>query len=367
MLRTCSTALASLLLPVLLLVPATHAQDSGEVRLGPAPTPPPWLNLSVKSRIFNKAGLAVDTQNRTAVANFFDTNYTPALAVPINWTGSIAGCVAGTTSQAYLDATFQIINYYRAMTGLPDVGNLTSLNDDSQEAALMMIAEGALDHFPPPEWACYTANGDAAAGASNLALGNAGPSAMVAYIRDSGSFNFDVGHRRWILYPLQSMMASGSNDGVNVFSGANDLYVLATSTWIPRPASPDEVAWPPEGYVPYQVVYDRWSFSLNSNPSADYSSATVTMTSGGSPVSLNIVSTAATFGDKTIVWEPSGLSMGPGMSDLTVTVTVASIGSSSTTSATYDVIIIDPAIIPDQIFADGFESGDTSMWSDSVP
>jgi hypothetical protein len=369
MLRSYFTALAALFLTFLLVptVTADPPREYPDAILGPAPVLPEWLNLPEPNRAPRKGGgLVVNTQSRSAVASFFDTYYTPNLSVPMSWTGSIGGCNAGTTAQAYIDATLEMVNYYRAMTGLSgDIANDTALTPGSQDAALMMIAEGNLSHAPPPTWACYTAAGADTAGASNLALGNAGPSAVRAYVQDSGTFNTPVGHRRWILFPLQGDIGTGSNDGVNIFQGANDLYVLAVANWVSRPPLPIEVAWPPAGFVPYQVVYDRWSLSLNTDPNANYAAATVTMTRtiDGSPVTTSIVSTTDSFGDKTVVWEPSGLVMGQGMEDLTVTVTVANIGNSSTTSVTYDVTIIDPAIVGDDIFSDGFETGDTSLWS----
>ena len=58
---------------------------------------------------------AVDTSSRSAVVSFFNSEYTPSLSVPMQWTGNVAACAAGTTSQAYVDATFQMINFYRGM------------------------------------------------------------------------------------------------------------------------------------------------------------------------------------------------------------------------------------------------------------
>lgn len=356
------------LLALLLTVPAFAAgPEVPDVWLGP----PPLVTSSAMQPPLEVpfAGeaptLTVDTLSRSAVASFFNVYYTPNLSVPMGWTGSIAGCVPGTTSAAYLDATIEMINYYRAMTGLPSITNEVSLNDDCQDTALMMIAEGSLSHSPGGSWACYTAQGAAAAGSSNLALGNAGPSAIVAYIRDSGVGNEPVGHRRWILYPPQLRLATGSNDGVNYYHGSNALYVFAA--WTARPTSPSQVSWPPAGYVPYPVVYPRWSFSLNSNPYASFSAATVTMTQDGVARSVNVISRTAGYGDPTIVWEPSGIVMGPGMNDSTVTVTVANIGNNTPSSVTYDVVIMDPAIASDDIFIDGFESGDYLRWSSWSP
>ena len=54
-------------------------------------------------------------------------------------------CTAGTTSQAYADATILRVNYFRAMAGLQaDVVLSNAWNLKAQDAALMMSAQGAL-------------------------------------------------------------------------------------------------------------------------------------------------------------------------------------------------------------------------------
>ena len=308
-------------------IPAGQGESRGDVKLGRPPVKPfYWLDRSRSNFVPRAKAISVNASNRSAVVNLFDTVYTPALAVPMGWTGNTAGCVAGTTSQAYIDATMNMINYFRAMSGLPgNVANASSFNDDSQEAALMMIAEGDLNHFPPITWTCYTSKGADAAANANLALGSAGPEAIAGYIEDPGLGNEPAGHRRWVLYPLQVQMGTGSTDSVNnFFFGSNTLYIFAP--FGSRPGTPSAVAWPPEGFVPYQVVYPRWSLSLNSPTLADYSSATVTMTKDAANVPLTVISrTDNGFGDNTIVWEPSGLSFGPGQADQTVSVTVSNI------------------------------------------
>ena len=306
--------------------------------------------------------VTVDNWNRSSVVNLYYSNYIPPLSVPMNWTGNVGTCNAGTTSQAYLNATFQTMSYYRRMVGLAPVTNAAGYNTGAQQAALMMSANGALSHSPPSSWTCWTSSGAAAAGASNLALGNAGPAAMIAYMRDSGSFNYFVGHRRWILYPLRNQFGSGSV-GESTIS-ANALYVF-TST-VSRPPTPDKVAWPPEGYVPYQVVYPRWSLALNTSASVSFASANVTMTEGGNPVSLSVVSrTNNGYGDNTIVWEPSGLYFSAGMQDRRFTVTVRNISGPQST-VVYDVVVMDPAVVTDLLFSNGFESGTTGSWSAAV-
>lgn len=309
--------------------------------------------------VLDKAG-AVNLQSRSSVVAHYETLYEPAFSVPHGFTGDVDTCNSGSTSAAYVDATFDVLNFFRTMAGLAPVVNTTSYNPGCQDAATMMSAAGALDHSPSPSWPCYTADGDTAAGASNLALGTAGPSAMAGYVQDPGSFNVDVGHRRWILHPPRLGMGTGSVVEAGEWS-ANALWVFGSTQ--ARPAT-TIVSWPPPGFVPYQVVFPRWSFSLNTAPSASYASATVTLRENGVAVPTTVVSDSVTFyGDNTIVFEPSGLFYSPGMADRTFEVTVSGIQGAPQSTYVYEVTVIDPAVDTGEIFADGFESGTLDFWN----
>jgi hypothetical protein len=347
---------------VLLIGKVCTGADNREERLGEPITRMTHDQLETVGTAKETRAVAVDTWSRSEVASFYYNEHVPALGIPMQWSGDAATCDAGTTSQAYLDATFRMINYYRGMVGLPAASNAAGFNADAQQAALMMSVNGTLNHYPPSNWLCWTAGGASAAGASNLALYNAGPSAIAAYIKDYGTGNHFVGHRRWILYPIRNEFGTGSVGETT--RGANALVVFTNT--VARPPTPDKVAWPPEGHVPYQVVYPRWSMSLNTNASVSFASADVTMTEGGNPVPLSVVSrTDYGYGDITIVWEPSPLGFAAGMGDRRFTVTVSGISGPQTT-VSYDVVVMDPATVSDVIFADGFNSGTTGLWSSTV-
>jgi len=189
-------------------------------------------------------------------------------------------CDPGTTSAVFKEAILRRINWYRAMAGLPgDIVLDDELNEKCQAAALIMAAQGALSHFPPADWECYTPAGNEAAGAANLHLSstpNLDAGIVDGYIEDGGQFNASVGHRRWLLYTRQRTMGTGSVSGT---FRANAIWVIGQFGIGPA----RNHSWPPAGFVPYQVVYPRWSFS---SPNADFSQATVTMTRGGNPISL---------------------------------------------------------------------------------
>lgn len=215
--------------------------------------------------------------------------------MPIGWTGSTAGCVSGAPSPPAQTATLTAINYFRELAGLPAVAFDASLSAKAQQAALMMYAQNDLSHDPPPTWACYTAAGDEGAGASNLYLGSAGASSIAGYMDDPGSNNYFAGHRRWILYPPQASMGSGST------CCSNALYVFGAQT---APTAPTPwVPWPTPGFVPYQVEPEgRWSLSAT-DPTTDFSNARVSVTSEGVTLPVTVRPVVVGYGDPTLVWD----------------------------------------------------------------
>jgi hypothetical protein len=308
------------------------------------------------------AQLSVTITSRAEARAFYNAIYPLSENVPSGWTGTLSGTPAtaatgtpGATSAAFQSAEQLRINWFRAMAGVPAAVGFDSGNDAlDQQAALMMSANNALSHAPPTTWQLYTSGGATAASESNLALGTNGPDAMTGYIADPGSTNPEAGHRRWLLYPQTQTMGSGDTDPASPFLPANATWVFDSNFNGPRPATRDNfVAWPAPGYVPYQVVFPRWSFSY---PDADFSQATVTMTSNGVsvPTSPEVVETG--FGENTLVWEYNGLSGDSGSpapqptADTTYTVQISGVQNAPQTSYSYNVTVFDPAVA---------ESGDT--------
>jgi hypothetical protein len=207
-----------------------------------------------------KGGLVVDTSNRQDVVDFYTSTYLASEGFDADWDGRVATCDAGTISQAFLDATLLRINWFRAMVGLSaDIVLNPEWNVKCQDAALMFIANAQLSHTPPTAWDCYTGDGAEAAGKSNIGLGNVGPASIDAYIEDDGGSNTPLGHRRWILYPPQETMGYGATTAVSsFFHGSNSLWVIGGASG----SSAQDGSWPPEGFVPWQTVYPRWSYSF---------------------------------------------------------------------------------------------------------
>jgi uncharacterized protein YkwD len=335
--------------PFLLIVVATATFPAAALEppeLAPAPYLPEAARTfsgAPRPKQLQRKTIAINASSRRQVVTAYQSIYLPALQISSGWTGALTGCQAGVTSADYAQATLTMVNYYRAMVGLPgDVVLDATVTAKCQQSALMMLAQGSLSHTPPTSWACYTAGGAEAAGKSNIALGSAGPSSIALYMNDFGSGNTAVGHRRWILYPPQIQMGTGSVTGTNGFyHGANDLWVIGT--FGTPPASPAWTAWPPAGYVPYNLVYARWSFS---RANANFSNATIKLWRDGAPVSVTKLAVANGYGDNTLVWEPANMPLSKPAEDILFHIEIDNaLVSGATTSWSYDVIAIDPDLV----------------------
>jgi len=339
---------------------------SAEVTLGEAPLAPQDVSGLPGRRahpLIVTGNLNVDTSSREQVREFYNAVYLASEGTPAGSTAITADCFPGTNSPAFINATLLRINWFRAMGGVPasvtfDPGE----SADDQAAALMFSEHDALQHVGDwTGWDCFSTDGTNASANSNIALGYDGPDAITGYIWDFGASNYEVGHRRYILYPQTQVMATGDvppeTSGLNSYNAANATWIFDANYFVPRPATREPfVAWPPAGYAPYQVVYPQWSFALSN---ADLSAATVTMASNGVPMAVVQQIYAINYGENTLVWYP--ISLDPTLyttafpfdgTDTVYTITVNNIVTSAGTSHfSYNVTVFDPATTGTGYFA----------------
>ena len=286
-------------------------------------------------------------RSRADVVALYNDSYLPGNAAVLAWTGSISGCVVGATNVDHQQAVITRINYYRALVDLPGVtleGGV--IVPQVQAAALIMTANNQLSHTPPPSWLCFSADGATGASVSNIAIGKNGVGAIDLYMDDAGAGNQFVGHRRWVLHPPRASMATGDTTGNTTTNRpANALHVFGPT--MTRPATPNGVAWPPAGYVPYQTlpaISNRWSLSY---PGADFTNATVTMSGPGGAIPVTKEPLMDGFGDNTVVFLPTGISYTKPAADTTYAISVSNIaGAGVPPNIQYTVTVIDPASVP---------------------
>lgn len=255
-----------------------------------------------------------------------------ATASDVAWTGDEPSCDAGDVPQATRDKILLRLSYFRKAAGLHnEISENDTKSAKAQEVALMMHANGTLNHFPPNTWKCYTDNGNEAAGNSLLTTTKNAPS-IDSYMRDRGDDNYPVGHRRWLLWPrLQEI-------GIGNTSRNNAIWVLGNPGERPDDA-PEFIAWPPEGYLPKHLAYPRWSFSI---PRADFSGTTISMQGpNGNAVGVAIEELTGIYGDNTIVWQPE-INVNTLTDDTRYTVKLDNINvGGETKSFEYEVVLFD--------------------------
>ncbi len=247
---------------------------------------------------------SINVYNRAAVNAAYWRDYAAGLSTPTGYTGDVDSCNVGGTSAESQAATLRAINYVRSLSGLYPVSFNATLNARSQYTALMMSANKTLSHHPTSNWRCYTGTGAANAGRSNLAL--AYPSLTSAglvgmYMKELGSSNYAVGHRRWLLNPFSIQMGSGATNTANAIT-----VIGPTSMYRPNPAW---VSWPSMGYFPDTLEPNgRWSLSAGDRR-MNFKNARVRVYRNGALVQTVKNPVANGYAMPTIVWQmPASIS-----------------------------------------------------------
>ena len=233
--------------------------------------------------------------------NFVNTNI-----VKIRWRGSVKRCGEGKLSDKVLSNALRRINYFRKLVGVDSVYLDPALNAKAQKAALIMQANSTLSHFPKEAWKCYSEEGAVAAKNSNIGyldLDTRPNIGIVAgLIEDWGQENYYCGHRRWLLYSRAEEMGYGATDKLEV------IYVITQFKNTAHEELPEYIAYPPAGYVPVNLVFPKWSFSIPDIHEVNFSMTNVNLQdSSGEDIPIKIFSLKENIGDPTITWEVSGL------------------------------------------------------------
>ncbi|MBU6410294.1 MAG: hypothetical protein KGR98_07895, partial [Verrucomicrobia bacterium] len=354
---TIHASLVLLALPVTVFSQTLSHYSPPVPNLGQAAPAPPNLPLNPSPAKGAKTllapvtgGFSVNTDSREQTRDFYNAIYPVSDNVAQGTTADVSSCTPGHNAPAFVQAELLRINWFRALAGMPANIQLDPIDDwGSQQMAVIISANNTLNHNPPSTYTCYNTFAAGYAG-GDQAIGADGAEATMFFIWDFGGNNSEVGHRRWILYPPETVMGVGDVPGAGTNEAANLTYVFDPASFGARPATRQPyVSWPPEGFVPYQVVFPYWSFGLSN---ADFSGATVSMTSNGVPVSVAIQPYKTGYGENTIVWVPMGLDATTEATtfpfdgtDTVYNVTVGNItNNGAIVSYSYNVTSFDPAV-----------------------
>jgi hypothetical protein len=218
------------------------------------------------------------------------------------WSGSVNGCNPGDVSADGRANALKLVNLYRFLAGLPAVTNDATRDQKAQACALMMDANNSLNHFPPSNWTCYSADGSQAAGSSNIAT-TPGVSAVDLYMLDPWN-DTTIGHRRWILSGSLGPIGLGTTNSYSC------MWVIGGS----GNQNPAFTAWPPAGKVPIEAVntqfgsLDQTGWTIQSS-AMDLSNAQVTITDAGQNMPVSVSQLLGGYGSTWAVKiKPSGWS-----------------------------------------------------------
>jgi len=244
------------------------------------------------------------------------------------WTGDVTSCTPGDIGTTARANALRLVNLYRALAQLPAVVTDPTRDAQDQACALMMRANNMISHTPPTTWTCYTADGNTAAGSSNVSSGRA-VSSVDLYMIDPGNAT-TIGHRRWILSNSLGPIGIGGTDKAScmwTLSGSGK----AGKTW---------TAWPSPAQIPLQAVspkgttVDMTGWSVQSD-SINLANAQVTVTVDGTAQPVTVTQLDPNYGSKyAIRFNPTGWTTQAGK---TYSVAIANIP----TAINYDVQIVD--------------------------
>lgn len=253
----------------------------------------------------------VDALAKKQAADDFRTNIMATqISAPeeMGWTGNEKKCKPGKLSHSTYVKMLARINYYRRLAGVSDNLILDSnWNRYAQAAALIMFANQQLNHNPDASMKCYSSDGKIGANTSNLSLfsGISIQTLISDQIEDgSNSENKDCGHRRWLLFSKAYKFGFGATPesyAIRDFSTDEEKDTASFHGIVP-----EYFAYPFKGFVPYQVVFCKWSFAIPGG--ADFKSASVQVSAGEKIFPCMIVSrSTANYGDPTLIWSINGV------------------------------------------------------------
>jgi hypothetical protein len=174
---------------------------------------------------------------------------------------------------------------------------------------------------------CYSPEGAASAGQSNIAWGSGHPApAIDQFMQDNGNAT-TMGHRRWIVNPPLQPVGIGYWETGGTYGNAECLRVFGTGGNGPNPPW---TSVPNPGFVPLEIATWTWTFhgSLGGIPGAGVA---VLRVDDNTPLPVAMQALQQGYAQDAISWNPSGWTVEAGK---TYRVTVSGLGGGD---VVYDV------------------------------
>ena len=222
---------------------------------------------------------------------------------PLVTTG--AECDAGSLKQAAITDTLTRINMFRWMAGLGPTSDSAAYDADAQKCANLESWwpwTSGNPHAPPSSSKCYTPEGGATAGQSNIAWGSGHPAQAIDQFMEDGGNDTTMGHRRWILNPPLGPIGIGYWEGGGKYGNAECLRVFGSSGGGPTPSW---VSIPTAGFAPIETAGWTWTFHGSLGGIAD-ATASVLRVDDNMALPVTMKKLSQGYAQETTSWVPNG-------------------------------------------------------------
>jgi len=245
------------------------------------------------------------TLTKTELTVLYNKLYKSSEIDSIVWKDQKQICACGQLESEMYKKAEDRINFFRIASGLKEVKLNPKFNKDAQNAALLVKVNNQLTHYPNTEMKCYSKS--AANGCLKSCLGLSDfkyyheTSFITGFIEDIGEENYFVGHRKWLLYTKLAEFGYGATDKSEAILTVDGVSYDAIDV-------PEFIAYPWNGYVPVNLIFPKWSFSIPDNKIVDFSQTTISMfDSKGKELKTEKLKEYKNFLDHTIVWTAKDL------------------------------------------------------------
>jgi hypothetical protein len=245
------------------------------------------------------------TLTKEEVIGLYKSLYLTSDVDSIVWNGNVKNCECGTLSDEIYLKVVNRINFFRLVNGLNPIKMNSNFNQEAQDAALLIKANEMLTHYPTEDMKCYSQS--AYNGSSKSCLGFTDyenfpeTSFLTEFLWDYGDANYYVGHRKWILYSKLKEIGYGATNRSEVLLVVDGVSYDSINL-------PEYTSYPWKGYVPVDLIFPKWSFSIPQDKVVDFSNCSITMTDEkGTIIELEKLEEYKNYLDHTIVWQVTGL------------------------------------------------------------
>lgn len=214
------------------------------------------------------------------------------------YTAGAMMCDPGVMPRDAIDDALVRINMFRWMVGLGPVSDESGANGTAQACAVLEHRAGwpgpsnPDPHHPAMSVACYSAQGAAGAGSSNISWGTSSAAAAIDnFMVDNGNES-TLGHRRWIMNPPLGPV------GIGFYGDASCLGVFGMSG---AGMALDFHAYPPPGPIPESIAGGYWSIAMHRVSPTASTVVTMTRQPDGASATLRMLSLQPGFGAGTVL------------------------------------------------------------------